>query len=1022
MHVLHVTTDTGETDIVRRELGTVDPDLRVECAGTPREAIERLEAETSPYDAVLLDLAQMDGEGPSLVSHIRTHNLPVGVVAITSAREEGSSREALDCGADRLIVKDEEFLTRLPAVLAQAVERRTLEARLRLRLETAPACLMRVAGDGTILAMNIATLKMVDAKWADQVVDQSWYERVEPDAQAACRDFIERAAHGESGSFECQIEGLSGTRRTVLMHAVRAPVAASGVPSALVVMLDLDDTRGLEAALEQYRHKLGVVEKALSEVEAQNQQLTADRLVERAGWEQAEATRRQALVDEHQAAHEASQSAVASADAKYQQLSAHHEAERAAWEQQRAAGQAQERANVTQQDAEREKLQSVLQAADAQCQQLSTDLVNERAAWEQAEATRRQALVDEHQAAHEASQSALASADATYQQLSAHHEAERAAWEQQRAAWQAQERASVAQQGAEREKLESALQAATAQCQRLSTDLVSERAAWEQAEATRRQALVDGHQAAHAASQSALASADATYRQLSADHEAERAAWEQQRAAGQAQERANVKQQGAEREKLESALASADATYQQLSADHEAERAAWERAEATRRQALVDEHEAAHEAVQSALASADAEYQQLSADHEAERAAWEQQLAQERASVKQQGVEGEKLESALKAADAQCQQLSTDLTAWEHAWEHADATSRRALVHEHQAAREASQSALASADAKYQQLSTDHEAERAAWEQQRAAWQAQERASVTPQAAERDKLEQIRQRQRLESAQQASASRALQDRARHGQSPDVRADVEKLAGTGVTQRAVVPESLPKQNPRQEATASLSTTPTHRFQAVSRTHQRTTRTMDLSAAIGQLGPILRSLVGDNIEFEVEPASRLDPVTINPDHVERLLMSLALVVREAMPAGGVVRLGTSNVEIDDAHRREYPGVPPGPYARLTLRASGWGMDPQVQDRVSSAVASGEASKEAKELGLASALRAFRQAGGHIAVEAEPGQKLTFDGYLPTVTSRRSSSGPSARSEREIRDHPDPALRDGGLRLDR
>ena len=975
MHVLHVTTDTGETDIVRRELGTVDPDLRVECAGTPREAIERLEAETSPYDAVLLDLAQMDGEGPSLVSHIRTHNLPVGVVAITSAREEGSSREALDCGADRLIVKDEEFLTRLPAVLAQAVERRTLEARLRLRLETAPACLMRVAGDGTILAMNIATLKMVDAKWADQVVDQSWYERVEPDAQAACRDFIERAAHGESGSFECQIEGLSGTRRTVLMHAVRAPVAASGVPSALVVMLDLDDTRGLEAALEQYRHKLGVVEKALSEVEAQNQQLTADRLVERAGWEQAEATRRQALVDEHQAAHEASQSAVASADAKYQQLSAHHEAERAAWEQQRAAGQAQERANVTQQDAEREKLQSVLQAADAQCQQLSTDLVNERAAWEQAEATRRQALVDEHQAAHEASQSALASADATYQQLSAHHEAERAAWEQQRAAWQAQERASVAQQGAEREKLESALQAATAQCQRLSTDLVSERAAWEQAEATRRQALVDGHQAAHAASQSALASADATYRQLSADHEAERAAWEQQRAAGQAQERANVKQQGAEREKLESALASADATYQQLSADHEAE-----------------------------------------------RAAWEQQLAQERASVKQQGVEGEKLESALKAADAQCQQLSTDLTAWEHAWEHADATSRRALVHEHQAAREASQSALASADAKYQQLSTDHEAERAAWEQQRAAWQAQERASVTPQAAERDKLEQIRQRQRLESAQQASASRALQDRARHGQSPDVRADVEKLAGTGVTQRAVVPESLPKQNPRQEATASLSTTPTHRFQAVSRTHQRTTRTMDLSAAIGQLGPILRSLVGDNIEFEVEPASRLDPVTINPDHVERLLMSLALVVREAMPAGGVVRLGTSNVEIDDAHRREYPGVPPGPYARLTLRASGWGMDPQVQDRVSSAVASGEASKEAKELGLASALRAFRQAGGHIAVEAEPGQKLTFDGYLPTVTSRRSSSGPSARSEREIRDHPDPALRDGGLRLDR
>ena len=888
MNVLHVTTDTGETDIVRRELSAVDPDLRVECAGTPREAIARLEGETSHYDAVLLDLTHMNGEGPSLVSHIRKNNLPVGVVAITSAREEGSSREALNCGADRIVVKDKEFLTHLPAVLAQAVERRTLEARLRIRLETAPACLMRVAGDGTILALNIATLKMIDAKWADQVVDQSWFERVEPDDQAACRDFIERAANGERGSFECQIEGLSGTQRTVLMHAVRAPVAASGVPSALVVMLDLDDTRGLEAALEQYRQELGVVETALSEIEAQNQQLSADHEAERAAWEQhraaweqAEATRRQALVDEHQAAHEATQSALASADAKYQQLSADHEAERAAWEQQRAARQAQERASIEQQGAEREKLESALKAAVAQCQRLSTDLVSERAAWEQAEATRRQALVDEHRAAHEAFQSALASADAKYQQLSADHEAERAAWEQ--------------------------------------------------TEATRRQALVDEYQAAHEAFQSALASTDAKYQQLSADHEAERAAWEQQRAA-------------------------------------------WKQPEATRRQALVDEHQAAHEAFQSALASTDAEYQQLSADHEAERAAWEQQRAagqaRERASVEQHGAEREKLESALKAADARCQQLSTDLTAERAAWEQADATRRRGLVDEHQAAHEASQSALASADAKYQQLSADHEAERAAWEQQRAAWQAQERASVEQQDAEREKLEKIRQRHRLESAQQAAASRALQDPACHGQSP-------------------------------ETVASL-------------------RTMDLSAAIGQLGPILRRLVGENIEFEVEPASQLDPGTINPDHVEQLLLRLALVLREAMPAGGIVRLGTSNVEIDDAHVREYPGVPPGQYARLTLRASGWGMDPQVQDRVSSAVASGENSEEAKQLGLASALRAFRQAGGHIAAEAEPGRMLTFDGYLPTVASKRSScgvlgkpellhggeAGRYARSEREIR----------------
>ena len=118
----------------------------------------------------MLELTQINGEGLTLVSQIRQSNLPIGVVAVTSARDDGPSREVLDSGADHVVVKGREFLTRLPVVLAHAVERRTLEARLRVMLETAPVCLMRVESDGTILAMNIAALDMVDAKRAEQLV------------------------------------------------------------------------------------------------------------------------------------------------------------------------------------------------------------------------------------------------------------------------------------------------------------------------------------------------------------------------------------------------------------------------------------------------------------------------------------------------------------------------------------------------------------------------------------------------------------------------------------------------------------------------------------------------------------------------------------------------------------------------------------------------------------------------------------------------------------------------------------
>ena len=103
-------------------------------------------------------------------------------------------------------------------------------------------------------------------------------------------------------------------------------------------------------------------------------------------------------------------------------------------------------------------------------------------------------------------------------------------------------------------------------------------------------------------------------------------------------------------------------------------------------------------------------------------------------------------------------------------------------------------------------------------------------------------------------------------------------------------------------------------------------------------------------------------------------------------------------------------------------LTVTDTGIGMTQEVKAHAFEPFFTTKEVGKGTGLGLSTCHGIVAQSGGHIAVEAEPGQKLTFDGYLPTVTSRRSSSGPSARSEREIRDHPDPALRDGGLRLDR
>ena len=438
MNVLHVTTDLSETDTLRREFNTIDPDLRLECAATVGEAIERLESGTNHHDAVLLELSQTNGEALSLVSHIREHHFPLGVVAVTSVRDEAPSREILESGVDHIVVKGKDFLPRLSIFLARAVADRTLEARLRVMLETAPVCLMRVAGDGTILAMNIAALDMVEAERAEQVVDESWYERVVPDAQAACRDLIERASTGERGSLECQIKRLSGTERTVLIGAVRAPMDANGAPSALVVLRDLDKTRDLETGLEQSRRELGALEGALKAAEAKSEQLSADHEAARADWEaQLTAGKAQdAAVEELHAEREKLETALKAAETQSQQLSADHEAERSGWREQLAVGKAQRKAAVEELSAEREKLETALKAAQAQAQELAAE-----------------------------------------------HEAERTDWQKQRTAEQAQEEEAAEMLSAERARLEGALKKAKTERQQLTDALASERELREQFEA-----------------------------------------------------------------------------------------------------------------------------------------------------------------------------------------------------------------------------------------------------------------------------------------------------------------------------------------------------------------------------------------------------------------------------------------------------------------------------------------------------------------------------------------------------------
>jgi len=72
-----------------------------------------------------------------------------------------------------------------------------------------------------------------------------------------------------------------------------------------------------------------------------------------------------------------------------------------------------------------------------------------------------------------------------------------------------------------------------------------------------------------------------------------------------------------------------------------------------------------------------------------------------------------------------------------------------------------------------------------------------------------------------------------------------------------------------------------------------------RLVNVDAAIGELEPMLRRLVGEDVSFERSLAPALGSVRIDPTHFEQIIVNLVVNARDALPRGGSIRIETGMV---------------------------------------------------------------------------------------------------------------------------
>jgi two-component system cell cycle sensor histidine kinase/response regulator CckA len=118
-------------------------------------------------------------------------------------------------------------------------------------------------------------------------------------------------------------------------------------------------------------------------------------------------------------------------------------------------------------------------------------------------------------------------------------------------------------------------------------------------------------------------------------------------------------------------------------------------------------------------------------------------------------------------------------------------------------------------------------------------------------------------------------------------------------------------------------AERAATLTRQLLAFSRKEVIHPKVLDVNEAVADIEPMLHRLIGEDVQLVTRLGKDLGRVQADRGQVERIILSLAVNARDAMPQGGHLGIETSNEVLDEGYLRTHPDVRPRPYVLLAFR---------------------------------------------------------------------------------------------------
>jgi PAS domain S-box-containing protein len=163
--------------------------------------------------------------------------------------------------------------------------------------------------------------------------------------------------------------------------------------------------------------------------------------------------------------------------------------------------------------------------------------------------------------------------------------------------------------------------------------------------------------------------------------------------------------------------------------------------------------------------------------------------------------------------------------------------------------------------------------------------------------------------------------------------------------------------------------------------------------DINIVIADLDKMLRRLIREDIEIEVNLFPQILHIKADQGQIEQILINLIVNARDAISerrdnVKKNIKISTRPVKIEETISKEYPDSQPGSYILISVSDSGIGMDNETIDKIFEPFYTTKEKGHGTGLGMSTVYGIVKQNSGFISIDSRPDNGSTINVYWPSV----------------------------------